>query len=177
MTSPSWKRAGARKRGGCRIRAGPPNRIFGADRVREMLNVHLYFVKLFGCHIAGNNIPIDITGFSDAIMHGKLHPRVYLKFGCGRIFDGKPLVGMTDMWITPPPVGGCSTYATWFYDLDFVGINVCTPRPARRAGWCVASPAGRDKTYDGGLPRGQRSGLNTIRMAAPNGAGPCLFFG
>ena len=58
-----------------------PNRIFGADRVREMLNVHLYFVKLFGCHIAGNNIPIDITGFSDAIMHGKLHPRVYLKFG------------------------------------------------------------------------------------------------
>jgi hypothetical protein len=76
MTLPSWKRVGARKRGGGRIRAGPgtvvwPNRIFGADRVREMLNVHLYFVKLFGCHIAGNNILIDITGFSDAIMHGK----------------------------------------------------------------------------------------------------------
>jgi hypothetical protein len=121
-----------------------PNRIFGADRVREMLNVHLYFVKLFGCHIAGNNIPIDITGFSDAIMHGKLHPRVYLKFGCGRIFDGKPLVGMTDMWITPPPVGGCSTYATWFYDLDFVGINVCTPCPARGGkGWLVRGIPGR----------------------------------
>ena len=29
-----------------------------------MLKVHLYFVKLFGCHIAGNGIPLDITGFA-----------------------------------------------------------------------------------------------------------------
>ena len=61
-----------------------PKRIFGTDRVQEMLNVHLYFVKLFGCHIAGNNIPIDITDFADAIMTGKPHPYVYLNFGCGR---------------------------------------------------------------------------------------------
>jgi hypothetical protein len=108
------------------------NHIFGADRVREMLNVHLYFVKLFGCHIAGNNIPIDIAGFADAIMQGKPHPHVYLKFWCGRRFDGKPLVGMTDMWIAPPPIGGLSPFATWFYDLGFVGINVMYAVPGEK---------------------------------------------
>jgi hypothetical protein len=97
-----------------------------------MLYVHLYFAKLFGCHIAGNNIPLDISGFADAIKNGRPHPRVYLNFGCGRLFDGKPLVGMTDMWITPPPDGGFSSFATWFYDLGFVGINVLYAEPGER---------------------------------------------
>ena len=44
-----------------------PKRIFGADRAQEMLNVHLFFVKLFGCHIAGNNITIGLTGLAEAI--------------------------------------------------------------------------------------------------------------
>ena len=109
-----------------------PKRIFGDDRAQEMLNVHLYFVKLFGCHIAGNNIPIDITGFADAIMTGKAHPHVYLNFGCGRRFNGKPLVGMTDMWIVPPPPGELSPFATWFYDLGFVGTNVLYAKPGQK---------------------------------------------
>lgn len=65
------------------------NRIFPYGTAREMRNVHLYFVKLFGCHIAGNPIPLDIGGFADAIMHGRAHPCVYLNFGCGP----KPLPG------------------------------------------------------------------------------------
>jgi hypothetical protein len=105
---------------------------FSLTRARDMLYVHLYFAKLFGCHIAGNNIPLDISGFADAIKNGRPHPRVYLNFGCGRLFDGKPLVGMTDMWITPPPDGGFSSFATWFYDLGFVGINVLYAEPGER---------------------------------------------
>jgi hypothetical protein len=109
-----------------------PYRIFGADRDREMLNVHLYFVKLFGCHIAGNNILVDITGFADAIMEGKSHPHVYLKFWCGRMFDGNALVGMTDMWIAPAPIGGLSPFATWFYDIGIVGVNVIYALPGEK---------------------------------------------
>jgi hypothetical protein len=108
------------------------NRIFGANHACEMLNMHLYFVKLFGCHIAGNNIPIDVTGFANAIMQGKAHPCVYLKFGCGRTFAGKPLVGMTDMWLAPPTPGGWSTFATWFYDIEIVGVNVMFAVPGER---------------------------------------------
>jgi len=99
-------------------------RIFRYDTRHEMLNVHLYFVKLFGCHIAGSNIPIDISGFRNAIMNGRPHPCVYLKFGCGRKFGGMPLIGMSDMWLAPAPPCGFSTFATWFYDIERVSINV-----------------------------------------------------
>lgn len=100
------------------------NRIFRDDTAREMLNVHLYFVKLFGCHVAGNDIPIDITGFASAIINKKAHPCVFLKFGCGRMFAGKPMTGMSDMWLAPAAPGRSSTFATWFYNIEGVGINV-----------------------------------------------------
>jgi hypothetical protein len=89
-----------------------------------MLNVHLYFVKLFGCHIAGNDIPLDITGFAKAIMNEQAHPCVYLNFGCGRTFAGMPMTGMSDMWLAPMPAGRPSTFATWFYYVESIGINV-----------------------------------------------------
>jgi hypothetical protein len=99
-------------------------RIFPYNTAREMLNVHLYFVKLFGCHIAGNDIPLDISGFAYAIMNQTAHPCVYLKFGCGRMFAGRLMTGMSDIWIDPPSPGGSSRLATWFYDIEAVNINV-----------------------------------------------------
>jgi hypothetical protein len=51
-----------------------------------MLNVHLFFVKLFGCQIMEsdyklkNKIPIDIQTFSNAICNQQAHPRIYLSF-------------------------------------------------------------------------------------------------
>ena len=75
--------------------------VFRYDTARAMLNVHLYFVKLFGCHIAGNAIPLDIASFANAILHQKAHPCVYVKFGCGRTSAGEPMTGMSDMWLAP----------------------------------------------------------------------------
>jgi hypothetical protein len=62
-----------------------------------MLNVHLYFVKPFGYHIAGNGIPLDITGFAAAIKSHQAHPGVYLRSGCGRTFAGEPEVGQASI--------------------------------------------------------------------------------
>lgn len=98
------------------------NRIFEYDTAREMLNVHLYFVKLFGCHIVGNDIPLDTASFADAIMNETAHPCVYLKFGCAPRFAGT--AGMSDIWLASPPVSGTSRFATWFYDVESVSINV-----------------------------------------------------
>ena len=47
---------------------------------RPMLHVHLYFLKLFGCLITDNAIPIDIRTFSEAIQNEMPHPFVYLSF-------------------------------------------------------------------------------------------------
>src|SRR5262249_26228062 len=63
-----------------------PNRIFPYDTRRKMLNVHLYFLKLFGGMIGegakkeaegAEKIPIDIAPFADAIMQGRAHNEVF----------------------------------------------------------------------------------------------------
>jgi hypothetical protein len=51
-----------------------------------MTNVHLYFLKLFGCMLCeadanGKKLPIDIAPFSMAIMSGRPHREVYLQIG------------------------------------------------------------------------------------------------
>jgi hypothetical protein len=57
------------------------NRIFPQSTRREMKNVHLFFLKLFGCMICeakanGHEVPIDIAPFSNAIMSGQPHPDI-----------------------------------------------------------------------------------------------------
>ena len=38
--------------------------------------VHLYFVKLFGCKLIEDNVPIDLAPFSKALVSGMPHPEV-----------------------------------------------------------------------------------------------------
>ena len=88
-----------------------------------MINVHLFFLKLFGCMICeakanGHNVPIDIAPFSQAIMAGRAHPEVYLQFGkC----DGT--VGRSNLhcWKTTP---GNSVIAAWLYEIDTIAVSV-----------------------------------------------------
>ncbi len=100
------------------------NRIFPHHTAREMLNVHLYFVKLFGCHIVGGDIPIDITGFADSISVERAHPLVYLKFGCGRTFAGKPMTGMSNMELQLKLPDKLCVFATWSYHIENIGVSV-----------------------------------------------------
>ena len=51
-----------------------------------MKNVHLFFLKLFGCMICeakanGHEVPIDIAPFSNAIMSGQPHPEAICNLG------------------------------------------------------------------------------------------------
>jgi hypothetical protein len=57
------------------------NRVFRHDTAKEMLNVHLFFVKAFGCTLVAENAPLDIAPFAKAIMTGKPQPDFYLHFG------------------------------------------------------------------------------------------------
>jgi hypothetical protein len=79
------------------------NRVFPYDTAKEMLNVHLFFVKWLGCQIVESNIPISppIDTFSKAIMTDKPHQNIWLAFGMsGR--DG--WVGSSDI--------GAATFAS-----------------------------------------------------------------
>lgn len=99
------------------------NTIFGYFTKREMLNVHLFFLKLFGCMLAeananGYDVPIDIDPFSTAIMQGRPHAEVHLQFGR---HDG--IVGRSNLhcWKTDP---GESVLAAWLYELDTIAVSV-----------------------------------------------------
>jgi hypothetical protein len=99
------------------------NRVFDGDVRRRMVDVHLYFLKLFGCMIAeakanGYDLPMDLAPFSTAIMSGRPHEEVHLQFGrC----DGT--VGRSNLhcWKTNP---GESVLAGWLYELDTIAVSV-----------------------------------------------------
>lgn len=99
------------------------NRIYGCHVRPRMVDVHLYFLKLFGCMLAeakanGYDLPIDIEVFSTAIMSGRPHAEVHLQFGrC----DGT--IGRSNLhcWKTDP---GESVLAGWLYELDTIAVSV-----------------------------------------------------
>lgn len=99
------------------------NRIFAYSTKREMINVHLFFLKLTGCMIAeakanGHDVPISLDPFSDAIMSGRPHAEVHLQFGR---HDGG--IGRSDLhvWKTDP---GGSILGGWLYQLDTIAVSV-----------------------------------------------------
>jgi hypothetical protein len=99
------------------------NRIFPYNTRREMTNVDLYFLKLFGCMLCqakanGHDVSIDISPFSTAIMSGRAHPEVHLQFGK---HDGT--VGRSDLhcWTTQPHG---SVLAGWLYELKTIAVSV-----------------------------------------------------
>lgn len=106
------------------------NRIFGYHTKREMLNVHLFFLKLTGCMIAeakanGHDVPIPLDSFSDAIMSGRPHAEVYLEFGR---HDG--IVGRSDLhcWTVDP---GKGVLAAWLYELNTIAVSVIYAQAGR----------------------------------------------
>ena len=98
------------------------NRIFCYDTRQRMIDVHLFFLKLFGCMISeakanGHDVPISLAPFSEAITTGRSHPEVYLQFGkC----DGT--IGRSDLHCWKVENG--SVLAGWLYELDSIAVSV-----------------------------------------------------
>ena len=120
----AWERMSAALRGrrpvigpGSIVRA---NRIFKADTKLHMVFVHLFFVKLFGCHIATGDLPIDLREFSDALKSGKPHPCVYLRFGK---FAGMQILGTLRVDVDLDSDGSC-LFASWFYESGAFAVNL-----------------------------------------------------
>lgn len=99
-------------------------KVFPGSVKRSMLDVHLYFVKLFGCAIAAHNIPLEIEPFSNAIMYGKAHEKIYLAF-----WSGKGLgTGYSNLEMAN--ISGKCVYATWFYIIGSVAVNIIYAEPS-----------------------------------------------
>jgi hypothetical protein len=95
--------------------------IFAVDTARAMLNVHLYFVKAFGCLVvkAGASAAmIDLSTFSRAILEGRAHPDLYLAVGVPPKISRGPVVSASDPMILMDKRDGSCTLATWFYNVN-----------------------------------------------------------
>jgi hypothetical protein len=99
------------------------DKVFSVSVARSMLYVHLFFVKLFGCIIAENNLPIDIAPFSKAIMCEKPHPKIYIAFGPALDLE----TGGTNLHMDI--LNGKCAFATWFYIVGSVLVNVMYAEP------------------------------------------------
>lgn len=103
------------------------NRTFPGGVSKSMLNVHLYFLKLFGCLITEHNIPIDINQFSDSILKGVPHPKVWLALHTGLQQPGIKHAGYSHMEIVKKSDN--VVYASWFYVIDKVAVNIMYAEP------------------------------------------------
>lgn len=125
------------------------NKIFLYDTSRGMRNIHLFFLKKFGCDIEASNIKaINIDGFSNAILNGRVHPNVFLSFGPTPNIP-KQMAMRTNMQLVNGSDGLCA-FAIWAYIVDNLTVHVmyALPTEKNRTGMINAwHPSGNNRKH------------------------------
>lgn len=103
------------------------DKVFPGAVQRSMLNLHLFFLKLFGCLIAEYSIPLDISKFSTAILGETPHPKVHIAFWTGLHDQSLKHVGRTP--VQTATLNRKIVYAEWFYIIDRVAVNIIYAEP------------------------------------------------
>lgn len=102
------------------------SKFFPGCTKQGMLNVHLYFVKLFGCAIKEQGIPIDIGPFQQSILTGIAHPKVRIAIGVNKSMT----TGSSDLELAS--LNGKPAFATWFYVTGCIAVNIMYAEPTER---------------------------------------------
>lgn len=97
-------------------------KVFPGCSNKSAVDVHLYFVKIFGCRIVEDSIPIDISIFSTSLLARTPHPHIYIKITLISSDIKHKVAGYTP--IQAMNVNGNTTFATWFYHVGSLAINV-----------------------------------------------------
>jgi len=98
------------------------DKIFPSNAKRNLRDVQLYFVKLFGCLIQENGIPINLDSFSSAILARSFHPNICIKFG--RFHGTEKMVGVAGLSTLVNNENREVVLAHWFYELGEYAVNV-----------------------------------------------------
>lgn len=97
-------------------------KIFPGSSRQQALNVHLYFIKLFGCRIVENSVPIDIAKFSDALLKATPHDEVYLIVSETPPTAYHKIAALTEMHARN--VGSVTQKAAWIYTVGPLSMKV-----------------------------------------------------
>lgn len=94
--------------------------IFQGNSKAQLLNVHLYFVKLFGCRLASESTPIDISSFSTSVKESSAHSKIFISIGWW-----EPKIknaGISN--IEAIEANGKTVVAYWFYVVGRVAVYI-----------------------------------------------------
>ncbi len=130
----AWERLSSELRGRSSIHQGELiklNKVFKQPTKEAMLDVHLYFVKLFGCRISEHQVPIDIGPFAQALLTRTAHPRVFIAIGPTPFtVGGRRVAGWSE--IHAMNIHGRCSFASWFYHIGEVAVNILYAEPGQR---------------------------------------------
>lgn len=98
------------------------SKVFPGTTGQALLNVHLYFVKLFGCLIVEHAVPIDIAPFANAVKTRTAHKNIYLAFGPRLDVVKHKFAGVTP--INAVNKDGVPVFASWFYNIGDLAVDV-----------------------------------------------------
>lgn len=98
-------------------------KVFPGGVKKNSLYFHLYFVKLFGCRIADENLPIDIDQFSVSVREGVPHENIYLTFNYRTLNNIKSFyAGQSE--IHGKEYSGKCEAASWYYTLGELDVQI-----------------------------------------------------
>jgi hypothetical protein len=95
---------------------------------KYMVLVHLFFVKLFGCLVKEQGVPLATETFAEALLQRTPHPMVYLAISP----NSSPVraVGYSDLHIQL--IRGDVAFAVWMYCLENFLVRVMYAAPGER---------------------------------------------
>lgn len=98
------------------------SKVFPGAVGRQSLNVHLYFVKLFGCRIVEANVPMSIGKFSECLLNGRAHDEVFLVLSETPFLPNYKLAQVTE--IQARNIESVTDKAAWIYTVGELSIQV-----------------------------------------------------
>lgn len=99
---------------GSKIRLNRVYRLASRKRARDL---HLYFVKLFGCVIAEKSIVIDTAPLAKAICVGRVFPSIHVGVGKVGRESLRKMAGVSNVETIVDAVSGVCVYAVWILTL------------------------------------------------------------
>ncbi len=97
-------------------------KVFPGSVNKSILNVHLFFIKLFGCYALECNVSVPVAEFANCISSSTAHPNIYIGFGYLQKETKKKIALMTP--IETLDKGSQILAANWQYVIGNVYVDI-----------------------------------------------------
>lgn len=103
------------------------SKVFHQNVTDHSIDMHLYFVKIFGCLIAEHDIPIDIAPLATSLLNRIPHKNIHIGFGSLTTSLNNKCMTVTDLNAVCLQRAGFTekvVFGAWMYTIGNIGINI-----------------------------------------------------